>query len=305
MTKKFPPLPNLDTVDIKLLRVFAAVVKNRGFSAAQMELNVNQPTISANMSQLEVRLGMKLCHRGRSGFRLTEQGEKVYEAIQSLFNAIEIFKTDVGSFRGQLVGEIHIGMVDALVTNDHFRLGEIIKAYNDQAPEVKINLHKKSPHALQRNIMEEKLHFAIAPQYKMSESVSDFFLFDEIQTLYCSNKHPRFAQDLDALPIEDLQQEAFVARDYQPFDASRQFISRNVISQSGDMECLATLILSGNCIGYLPKPYAKQWVDNGQMKAIKAQEFSYRTRFTISFKQSKLNLATKLFLSMVKDAYVM
>lgn len=304
MSKKFPPLPNLDTIDIKLLRVFSAVVKNRGFSAAQMELNVNQPTISAQMSQLEVRLGMKLCHRGRSGFRLTEQGEMVYEATQSLFNAIEIFKTDVGSFRGQLVGEIHIGMVDALVTNSDFRLGEIIKAFNQQAPEVKIHLHKKAPHSLQRNILEEKLHFAIAPQYKMSETVSDFFLFDEMQTIYCAKGHPLFEQDLDEVSLDALKDEPFVGRDYLPFEPSRLFESSNVISQSGDMECLATLILSGSCIGYLPSPYAKIWVDKGLLRPIKINEVSYKTRFTISFKHGKLNLATKLFLSMVKDAYV-
>ena len=58
-------------VDLKLLRVFETIVKCGGFSAAQAALNVGQSTISEQMTQLEARLGVKLCQRGRSGFRLT------------------------------------------------------------------------------------------------------------------------------------------------------------------------------------------------------------------------------------------
>ena len=60
----------LHDVDLKLLRVFATIVKCGGFSAAQAALNAGQSTISEQMSHLETRLGVKLCQRGRSGFRL-------------------------------------------------------------------------------------------------------------------------------------------------------------------------------------------------------------------------------------------
>jgi DNA-binding transcriptional LysR family regulator len=64
----------LDTVDLRLLRVFATVVEARGFTAAQTILNVSGSTISNQISALETRLGVKLCRRGRAGFKLTEDG---------------------------------------------------------------------------------------------------------------------------------------------------------------------------------------------------------------------------------------
>src|SRR5450432_1060626 len=66
-------LANLSEGDIRLLRVFAKVVEAGGFSAAQIELNVSQSTISTHMTALEQRLRVRLCERGRSGFRLTEK----------------------------------------------------------------------------------------------------------------------------------------------------------------------------------------------------------------------------------------
>ena len=45
----------LHTVDLKLLRVFAEIVKCGGFSAAQAALNIGHSTISDQMTHLESR----------------------------------------------------------------------------------------------------------------------------------------------------------------------------------------------------------------------------------------------------------
>ena len=57
-------LANLSEGDLRLLRVFAKVVEAGGFSAAQIELNVSQSTISTHMTALEQRLRVRLCERG-------------------------------------------------------------------------------------------------------------------------------------------------------------------------------------------------------------------------------------------------
>ncbi len=49
-------------VDIRLLDVFRTVAACGGFTAAEFELNVGRSTISKHISDLETRLGFKLCH---------------------------------------------------------------------------------------------------------------------------------------------------------------------------------------------------------------------------------------------------
>ncbi len=68
-------LANLSEGDLRLLRVFAKVVEAGGFSAAQIELNVSQSTISTHMTALEQRLGVRLCERGRAGFQPHRKGQ--------------------------------------------------------------------------------------------------------------------------------------------------------------------------------------------------------------------------------------
>ena len=55
------PLGKLSKTDLHHLEVFMTVADQGGFSAAQVTLNVGQSTISRQMSELEERLGMRLC----------------------------------------------------------------------------------------------------------------------------------------------------------------------------------------------------------------------------------------------------
>src|SRR5450830_28037 len=84
-------LSNVFDLDIRLIRVFLAVVDSHGVSAAQSRLNVGQSTISAQLGVLETRLGFRLCERGRAGFKLTAKGEKFADSARRMIEALSEF----------------------------------------------------------------------------------------------------------------------------------------------------------------------------------------------------------------------
>src|SRR5688500_17854620 len=107
----------LHNVDMKLLRVFDAVVRCGGFSAAQAALNVGQSTISEQMGQLEARLGVKLCERGRAGFRLTQQGSAIHANTQTLLAAVDKFRQEADAHKKRVAGPLNFGVIDNTVTD--------------------------------------------------------------------------------------------------------------------------------------------------------------------------------------------
>ena len=86
----------LSDVDLRLLRVFSETVRCNGFTAAQASLGMTQATISVHMRNLEERLNVRLCERGRSGFYLTDEGKQIHSAVLDLFGSIERFQGAVG-----------------------------------------------------------------------------------------------------------------------------------------------------------------------------------------------------------------
>ncbi len=72
--KKRALLGQLSDMDLRLLRVFKAVVDCGGMSAAELELNISLSTISKHIKDLEQRLGLTLCQRGRRALRSPTRG---------------------------------------------------------------------------------------------------------------------------------------------------------------------------------------------------------------------------------------
>lgn len=75
-TKHRAVLGQLSDMDLRLLQVFKAVVECGGMSAAELELNIGTSTVSRHMKDLETRLGLTLCRRGRAGFALTADSRR-------------------------------------------------------------------------------------------------------------------------------------------------------------------------------------------------------------------------------------
>jgi len=75
-SRRADPLAQVSDFDIRLLRIFRSVVECGGFSAAETVLGIGRSAISQQMSDLEQRVGLRLCQRGRAGFSLTEEGAR-------------------------------------------------------------------------------------------------------------------------------------------------------------------------------------------------------------------------------------
>lgn len=75
-------------------------------------MGISRSAISLHMSDLENRLGIRLCQRGRAGFALTDEGREILEYIEVLTAAIEDFRSKVNQMHNRLKGSL----ISALLT---------------------------------------------------------------------------------------------------------------------------------------------------------------------------------------------
>ncbi len=294
--RKTPPLPNLRDIDLKLLRVFAAVVRHRGFAAAQDELGISASTISIHIRQLEERLDTRLCERGRSGFHLTEQGRIIYDAALHLFRSLETFRGIVGSMKGQLTGEIYFGVVDAVATNSSIRMERVISDFSDLAPEVTLHIDISSPQALHQGLLEERYHVILSPMLRMHDALNYTQAFSETQLLFCGNQHDLFNAPADGITRDAIAASVFAGRSYVLESNPPTDIDFRVRTTASHMESIALFVLSGKYIGYLPDHYADQWVRNNQMRALLPSVYRYQDKLYLRHRARETNRSAKAFI---------
>ncbi|MGH6930629.1 MAG: LysR family transcriptional regulator [Dongiaceae bacterium] len=275
-------LPKLANVDIKLLRVFAAIVDAGGFAPAQAQLNLSPSRMSTLLADLEARLGMRLCQRGRVGFRLTDKGRAIYEASLQLFGALEQFRARAGGLRGRLVGDLQIGIVDNTLTNPACRLAEAIGRFKARDADVHITLNVLAPTELEQAVLDHRLPAAIGAFHHHVAGLRYAPLFVEEQTLYCGRGHAFFRRADGGLTPADVARVDFVDRGYMGgVKARRPGADFRATATAYHMEAIATLILSGRFIGYLPTHYAAPWVERRLMRSLLPKQLAYQSLFEV------------------------
>ena len=290
-------------VDLKLLRVFDAVVRAGGFSAAQSMLNVGQSTISAQIGHLEVRLGVRLCERGRGGFRLTEQGAAAHSAIQRLFAAIDDFRNETGLLTSLLAGTLNLGLIDNTVADGSSPLRQALTRFSARGPDLSINVYIGMPGELEQRVLDGRLHLAIGHFPFRAPGTNAIALYEELHGLYCGTGHPLAREGLGAREVAEGSRSArVVSRGYLRRRDLDLLGVETAASTADNIEAQAILILGNNCVGFLPNHYAAQWVAKGDMKQLLPERMKLRSKFSAIVRKATPPVIVQTFLSDLERA---
>lgn len=277
------PHPSIADVDIKLLRVFCKIVRCGGFALAQAEMNLSRSTISTHMSNLETRLGVKLCTRGRAGFALTAHGAAVYEASRAMLASIDEYYARIGELKERIVGEIVIGVVDNLITNPECLLHAAVREAIGAAQDLKIVLRIGPPDYVEDQLVRGQVHLAVTPQFQARKGMSQVPLFVEKQLLICARGHVLFDREEAEMTPELIAEQNSVRRGYaSPLTAYSSVFRNPSLAVSQQMEGIAHFILSGNYVGFLPEAYANHWIERNVMRSIRPDLFSFDVPICLS-----------------------
>lgn len=289
-------------IDLRLLAILRTIVQCNGLSAALGILNMSQSSVSASLTELERRLGVRLCRRGRAGFALTEAGIAIYEASHDLFDAVDRFSNRTRSVSDRVKGLLRIGTVDAIVSNADLSLPDKIRRFRDLSKNVVVDLLTAGPEELERQLIAGHRDIVISPYNSRNGEIDYLPLFKERQSLYCAKGHPLFDVPDKKIAAADLAAHAFIARHYlHRFDLVRiGHLEAEAVVDT--MESQLMLILSGKYFGYLPSPYAEPWVISGALRAIKERPLSYESAFfAMTAKRSSENRLVQRFLGLLSQ----
>ncbi|PPC78860.1 LuxR family transcriptional regulator [Pokkaliibacter plantistimulans] len=291
------PLGQVSDFDLRLLRLFKTIVECGSFSAAEGSLGISRSAISQHMSDLEKRLGLRLCQRGRSGFALTDEGRDILRASETVLAAIEGFRSEVNLMHQQLRGDLNIGIVNNLVTEPRMRITQALKSIRQQGDGVMVNLSMSTPGDIERKLLDGHLHVGVVPLITPLSGLDYNLLYEERSYLYCNNEHPLFQRD--AVSNDELRSVNAVIPSYRMTAEAiglHQLVSG--AATASDREGIAFLILTGSYVGFLPDHFAQSWVSRGLMKAIAPERLQFDSRLAIATRKGRRqNLVLDHFLA--------
>ena len=97
-------------MNLHQLSVFRAIVETGSFSRAAAQQRIAQSAVSYHVKALEGEVGRPLFLRHRGRVSLTEAGNKLWDHVEKIFNAVDEAQRELCQSAPQEEGELHFGL---------------------------------------------------------------------------------------------------------------------------------------------------------------------------------------------------
>lgn len=146
-------------MESKKLEALLMAVDLGSFTKAAEVLGYTQSGLTHMMNSLEKEVGFTLLERGRSGVRLTEEGERIAPAVREFLQAnarLDSVIEQVASSRTEII------RVSAYASIAMHWLPEIIQRFRDTHPEVTVDIQMGSVEEVYRWVREDRVDMCFA-----------------------------------------------------------------------------------------------------------------------------------------------
>ena len=291
--------------DLNCLKIFKDVVSAGGYSAAHRITGQSRATLSRNITQLEAEVGARLIERSTRSFRLTEQGQVLYESCLEIFSQLETTFSMLESEQIEPSGLVKIAIPPSLLHFYNFS-GEILKYMNMYE---KVNIQIEATNR-QVDILNEGFDFIIRARTKMDYPLGYVPVFLAHMEL-CLVAHPKWKnkirknlnETLESIPtitwkgVEGFTNWEFMNHDNQSVDIK---IKPRLIVD--DMTMMRNAVLDGLGLVLIPYIYVENDLALGRLIRLESDLIPNRSSIhAVHLGQKGMRPAVRHLLDWLKD----
>jgi len=160
---------------LRQLQYIVAVSETGRFHEAAKRLHVSQPSLSAQIADVEQQLDIQLIERGRNGALMTPHGEEFVRRARLILRDVEDLKTAMRTQDGALSGRIRLGVLPSV---GPYLLPPVVKDLHRTYPQLRLIVEEHWTDRLQSHLLDGTLDCVISTP-EDHKDMSSALLFEE------------------------------------------------------------------------------------------------------------------------------
>ena len=265
-------------MDIRALRYFVELVREKSFTRASEKLFVTQPTISKMIRNMEEELGQPLLNREGHSFTLTDSGQVLFARGQLILAQMQQLEAELADLQSLQHGRLALG-IPPMVGHVY---ADFIRAYRSRYPKVELSIVEYGGRRIEQAVLEGELDLAITMLPTREEGVLSALELDCYPIQVVLPDLPRWRGDSE-IRLADLQEEPFLLYT-QAFTLSERleqacqqagFVPQ-VAARSSQWDFLSAMVRSGMGVALLPEPICRRLTPDGLVLRPLLPELSWR-----------------------------
>lgn len=289
---------------IENFKIFSDLVESQSFSRAAKLNGVTQSAVSQQLRSMEKHFNVLIVDRSQKQFRLTREGQKLYESAKEILHRYEKLNSELQEMRKVISGTIHLSTIYSIGLHE---LPPYITQFLKEYPSVNVRVEYRRSNLVYEDILQNSVDLGlVAFPVKMRQIETIPFLEDRLVVI-CNPNHP--LGDREYVKINDLGGENFIGfdQDIPTRKATDQMfrdaqVDNEPVMEFDNIETVKRAVEINAGISIVPMATVHQEIKQGLLKAVAINGCTVNRPLAIIHRKGRvLTPAMKKFISTLTD----
>lgn len=241
-------------LSIRQLQYVVAVADELGFHRAAERCHVSQPTLSAQVAQIEQVLGITIFERDKRRVLVTEQGEEIVARARKVLLDVDELIATADRHKDKFAATLRIGVIPTVAP---YLLPDIMPAIAEKYPKLRLVFREEKTEDVMKDIREGRLDAGLLAIVPGVDDVASAPIADDPFVVALPKNHPLAKKK--SVKLEDLAEEPVLLLDEghclrdQALDLCTKVGAEESSLRATSLATLVQMVSAGNGLTLLPK----------------------------------------------------
>lgn len=291
-------------MQIESLKIFCDLAETESFTKAAQINGITQSAVSQQISTLEKAFKSLLIERSKKRFRLTREGEILYEYAKQIINTFEALQSRLQEIKEIISGTIRIATIYSIGLHE---LPPYIKKFLKTFPTVNVHVEYRRANQVYEDVIGNVVDLGLVA-YPARDSKLEIVPFrKDLMVLICHPQHP-LAKHKE-IKIKEISGHKFIG--FEPDIPTRRAtdkilrdheINVEIVMEFDNIETVKRAVEIDMGIAIVPESTITQEIAKQTLAAVKFSDVEFYRPLAAIYKKNKvLSPAMKQFLSILKS----
>ena len=291
-------------MQIESLKVFCDLAETESFTKAAQINGVTQSAVSQQISSLERTFKSLLIERSKKKFRLTREGQVLYDYSKQIIQTYESLHSKLQELKDIISGTIRLATIYSIGLHD---LPPYIKKFMKVYPTVNVHVEYRRANQVYEDVLGNVVDLGLVAYPVKDAKLEIIPLRKEPLVLIC---HPQHAfSKLKTIKLKQLLGQKFIG--FEPDIPTRKALDKilkeydvsvNNVMEFDNIETVKRAVEIDAGVSIVPQGTVAQEVAKQTLAAVTLEDGTFFRPLAMIYKKNKvLSPAMKQFLAILKD----
>ncbi len=291
-------------MQIESLKVFSDLTETESFTKAAQINGVTQSAVSQTISSLERQFKSLLIERSKKNFRLTSEGEVLYDYSKQILQTYDALHSKLQDIKEIISGNIRVATIYSIGLHV---LPPYLKKFLKSFPTVNVHVEYRRPNQVYEDVLGNVVDLGLVAYPARDAKLEIVPLRKDLLVLICHPQHP-FAKQ-KSVKFKALNGQKFVSfeRDIPTRRALDKILKEHGVGvehvmEFDNIETVKRAVEIDSGVAIVPQETIRQEVGNQTLVSVRLEDGDHYRPLGALYKKNKvLSPAIKQFLSLLKE----